>query len=203
MLLAVRQPQPRGWWQPCLLKTSNSNFYESLDFLGWFFVKHPSVSIIDTSSLMFWTTFHRSEFMWYDPPETATAVHVNLWVGRIVIHAIGWVANRRISCGKKKKKKKTYKKTCFFRLAIRRSQKQILTNFRHSTAKLTSDTAIHCQTVEPKSSEKKKKKKHSVKFHTLQETNLSLTKGSWEDHFPFPQVGYLSLQDGDCLPFYF
>jgi len=90
-----------------------------------------------------------------------------------------------------------YIKTWFFRLAIRRSQKRILTNFRHSTAKLTSDTAIHCQTVEPKSSEK------VTPLNTLQETNLSLTKGSSEDHVPFPQVGYLSLQDGNCVPFNF
>ena len=104
----------RGNRQPCLLKTSNEFLWKSW-LPGMVFVEHPSVSIIDTSSLMFWTTFHRSEFMWYDPPETATAVHVNLWVGQRVIHAIGWVANRRISCGKKKKKHiKKKKKHMFF-----------------------------------------------------------------------------------------
>ena len=35
-----------------------------------------------------------------------------------------------------------------------------------------------------------------VKGDTLPETNISQSKGSWEDEFPFPLVGYLSSLEG-------
>ena len=170
------------------------NFYESFDFLGWVFVEHPSVSIIDTSSLMFWTTFHRSEFMWYDPPETATAVHVNLWVGQSVIHAIGWVANRRF-----KKEKYLKKKHGFFVLRFAGPKNE---SSRTSGTPLPS-WLVTRQSTARLLNQSLQRKNHSVKLNTLQKTNLSLIKGSWEDHFPFPQVGYLSLQDGNCVPLNF